>query len=114
MIDVNDEKSILSRIQEQARAGNYELTLHARHEMVTEATGRVRLEEMLQAIQSGAILENYPNFYKGPCCLLLGHTDEGRPLHIVCSTSLDMLVFITVYEPTPPDWAKPTKRGSKS
>lgn len=113
MLDVRDRAAILSRIQAQARAEDYDLTLHARQEMVSEETGRIRLSEMLEAIARAEVLENYPDFYKGPCCLLYGDTDAGRPLHLVCSTSLDTLVIITVYEPTAPAWATPTKRGEK-
>ena len=50
----------------------------------------------------------------GSCCLLGGRTREGRPLHIVCTTSHPLAIIITVYEPKPPKWATPNERGSKT
>jgi hypothetical protein len=93
-----------------ARAESYQLTRHARQEMVSEETDRVRIAEMLQAAGRAQVLENYPDFYKGPCCLIFGETDAGRPLHLVCSTTRPELIFVTVYEPTPPAWETPTQR----
>ncbi len=108
------QQRIQQRIQRQAAAENFALTQHVRQEMAGEETGRIRTTELLQAAQRCQVLENYPDFYKGPCCLICGDTEAGRPLHMVCSTSLPTLVFITVYEPTPPDWITPTKRGTSS
>ncbi len=108
-MDIDDPKAILERIQAQAATGRVFLTQHARQEMVDEA---ITVEEILQAITTGRLLENYAGFYKGPCCLVSGQ-GQGRPIHIVCSTSLPELVIITVYEPKPPKWVTPTQRGQK-
>jgi hypothetical protein len=102
-------EEILRRIREQAIRGEIRLTLHAHQEMVEEA---ISYGEILQAIKSGQILENYPEHKRGPCCLLGGVTQTGRPLHIVCTTAQPMLVIITVYEPKPPKWVTPTQRGA--
>lgn len=102
-------EEILRRIREQAIRGEVRLTLHAHQEMVEEA---ISYEEILQAIVSGQILEDYPEHKRGPCCLLGGVTQAGRSLHIVCTTAQPILVIITVYEPKPPKWVTPTQRGS--
>lgn len=102
-------EGILRRIREQAIRGEVRLTLHAHQEMVEEA---ISYEEILQAIVSGQILEDYPEHKRGPCCLLGGVTQAGRSLHIVCTTAQPILVIITVYEPKPPKWVTPTQRGS--
>lgn len=100
---------ILRRIREQALRGEVRITLHAHQEMVEEG---ISYEEVLQAIASGQILENYPQHKRGPCCLLGGVTQTGRPLHVVCTTNQPMLIIITVYEPRPPKWVTPTQRRS--
>ena len=76
--------------------------------MVAES---ILLSEVLEAIASSQLLENYPERRRGACCLTLGHTRAGRPLHIVCTTEAPLLIIITVYEPKPPKWVTPTKRG---
>jgi hypothetical protein len=70
----------------------------------------IALGEVLEALGSAVVLEDYPEHRRGPCCLVLGYTKRGRPLHVVCTSSLPALVVITVYEPQPPKWATPTQR----
>lgn len=106
--DPADQPAILARIRAQAAEGAIRVSEHAAGKLVKEA---VTHAELLAAIADGRILENYPTYFKGPCCLLYGNTGGGRPLHIVCSTTAPELVIITVYEPTPPKWLSPTRRG---
>ncbi len=102
--------AILAQIQRQATARALRITDHAREEMEVES---ITLAEVLEAIASGQIIENYPDHRRGSCCLLSGLTNRMRPLHIVCTTSLSLLVIITVYIPTPPKWVNPTERSSR-
>jgi hypothetical protein len=97
----------LVRIQAQAFARAIRVTDHTREEMEAEA---ITQAEVLEAITAGQIIENYPDHQRGACCLLSGRTAKGRPLHVVCTTSLPLLVIITVYVPTPPKWTNPTER----
>jgi hypothetical protein len=62
------------------------------------------------AIATGQILENDPLHRRGACCLLHGHTRNGRALHAVCTSSHPLLILITVYEPKAPKWVTPTQR----
>ena len=98
-------RKTLTLIQAQAKDRNLRVTQHGQQEMVEED---ISLDEVLAAIYDGRILENYPEHRRGPCCLLGGVTDNGRPLHIVCTTAQPTLV----YEPRPPKWMTPTQRGN--
>ena len=100
-------KAALEQIRAQADVENIRVTQHAQQEMADED---IILDEVLEAIATGQILENYPKHRRGACCLLNGVTKEGRPLHIVCTTRQLMLIIITVYEPKPPKWKTPTQR----
>jgi hypothetical protein len=97
----------LETIRAQAVAGQLRITAHAQQEMVEED---IVLDEVLQSIIAARIVEYYPEHQRGPCCLLFGKTEEGRPLHIVCTTAQPVLIIITVYEPKPPKWVTPTQR----
>ena len=101
---------VLARIRAQATARAIRITDHAREEMEEEA---IVLAEVLEAIANSQIIENYPDHRRGSCCLLSGITAQRRSLHIVCTTSLSLLVIITVYVPGPPKWVNPTKRSIK-
>ncbi len=103
-----DSEVLLDRIQRQMEEGSLRLTLHAQQEMVDE---NVKVDDIYDAIATGQVLENYPQHRRGACCLLCGHTHQGRFLHIVCTTANSKLIVITVYEPRPPKWITPTYRG---
>lgn len=107
-IDPHDTVRALAWIREQAATGAYRITQHAAAEMDDED---VLLDDVLDAIASGEILENYPEHRRGACCLLGGTTSSGRPLHIVCTTTGPILILITVYEPKLPKWKTPTERN---
>ena len=106
-VDPANLEAILERIRAQAGAENIRITQHAQQEMVEE---NITLDEVLEAIATGQILENYPKHRRGACCLLNGFTRQGRPLHIICATTRPVLIIITVYEPRPPKWITPTRR----
>jgi len=105
--DVSNLEAILKQVRAQAATENIRVTQHAQQEMVEE---NITLDEVLQAIATAQILENYPEHKRGPCCLLNGVTDNGRPVHIVCTTAQPVLIIITVYEPKLPKWVTPTQR----
>ena len=102
---------ILKQIRICANEENIRFTVHAQQEMVEEA---ITLDEVLEAIKVGHILENYPEHRRGACCLLNGFTSNRRPLHIVCTTVRPTLILITVYEPKPPKWITPIQRRSNA
>lgn len=105
--DSSDPQTDLECIKEQASAENVRVTLHAHQEMVEE---EITLEDVLDAIESSRLVENYPEHRRGACCLLCGYTRNGRPIHVVCTTGREELIVITVYEPKLPKWVTPTRR----
>lgn len=98
----------LEQLRRQAATENVRITQHAQQEMVEE---EITFDELLEAIVGGEVLENYPEHRRGACCLVNGATNEGRPLHIVCTTALPVLIIITSYEPKAPQWVTPVERN---
>lgn len=65
---------------------------------------------VVQAILSGEIVEQYPDDYPYPSCLLLG----GNPaLHVVCGQGPDEVWMITAYHPDPAEWEDDLKTRKK-
>jgi hypothetical protein len=96
-------------IKSQVKSGNYELTIHADDERINEELTFAELEE---ALTEGDVIEDYPDDPRGASCLLLGHTKQDKPLHIVCGkTNLRRLLLITVYIPQLPKWLDPRTRN---
>jgi len=105
-----DWQQVMAGIRAQVETESVRVTRHAHEEMVAE---EITLHGVFEAIGRGEILENYPEHRRGPCCLVSGCTDQGRPLHVVCTTAQSLLIVITVYEPQPPRWITPTRRGGQ-
>ena len=109
-VDPKNLETVLAEVRAQADMENIRVTQHAQQEMIEED---ITLNQVLEAITTGQILENYPEHRRGTCCLLYGRTQSHRPLHIVCTTTQPMLIIITVYEPKTPKWITPTQRRSQ-
>ena len=90
-------ENLLAGIRSLAAAEALQVTPHAQQEMVEE---EITLDEVLQSIRHGEILEDYPEHWRGACCRVDGFTDEDRTLDIVCTTGQPLLILITAY-PTP-------------
>ncbi len=102
-------ESIARRLAEQAIRNELRVAVHAHQEMVEED---INYESLRQALSGCRVIENYPEHRRGPCCLVCGQTRQGRYVHVVCTTSVEVAVIITVYEPKPQKWLSPFQRGS--
>lgn len=91
---------IYDEFRKQYRPGNFILSLHAQ---VKATQRRITSTEMIEAIQNGEIIEDYPDDKYGPSCLILGKTQTGRALHIQVSYP-PLGKVITVYDPDPDKW----------
>jgi len=105
--DPDDAAAALVRLRAQVAGGHLRVTQHAQQEMFAEA---FTLDDVMAAIGSSQLVEDYPDHRRGSCCLLNGETAAGRPVHVVCTTGHPIVIIITVYEPLPPTWATPTQR----
>lgn len=59
---------------------------------------------VIQSIHSGEIIEQYPDDYPYPSCLLLGLTETGEALHVVCGIGDGDVWVITAYQPDTSEW----------
>jgi hypothetical protein len=103
-----DPASMLKLFKEAVHKQQVKISLHAAEEALTEHITRAEIEAALLGAQ---VLEDYPDWWLGPSCLVYGQAYTGRDLHIVVSYSELPVTVITVYEPRPPKWRTPTIRG---
>ena len=83
--------------------------------MESEPFGLIRVDEVLQALDAGKIVEEYPDDQPYSSCLILGRTLAGRPLHIVCApvSTERRLIVITTYQPDPERWEADLKQRKR-
>lgn len=89
-----------SVIVEAFRAQRYPFFAHASDRA---AKRNIRSTEIEQAIATGHVIEDYPDDKYGPSCLIVGHTQAQRPLHIQVSYPPNVQI-ITIYEPSIDEW----------
>jgi len=69
------------------------------------------LNDVEQALLSGRILEQYEDTGRGESCLLVGFSNAGKPVHVVCGRMGKWMVIITVYIPSPPKFVTSFQRS---
>jgi hypothetical protein len=98
----------IEQILRQLTNGEFEFTHHALRRVVER---NISESEIRQAARNGRIIEDYPDDKYSPSCLILGFTQEGRPLHIQVSyAETEKVRIITLYEPDPDEWIEFSKR----
>jgi hypothetical protein len=66
----------------------------------------ISMDDVISALTNGEIIEQYPSDYPFPSCLVLGRTQEGKTLHVVCGSSASELWLVTAYIPSPAEWTE--------
>ena len=74
----------------------------------------IRIDDVKAVLVNGEIIEQYPNDYPFPSCLVLGHTAAGHPLHVVCGSNGVELWLITAYFPNPFEWTNDFRQRRKT
>lgn len=80
------------------------------HVMIRLLQRGISTNDVEYAIIHGEIIEQYPDDYPYPSCLVLGATIAGKHLHVVCGATNERLWLITAYYPNPDEWSPDFKR----
>lgn len=91
----------IEEFQRIDRAESIVITQHSRKRMSERG---IVLADVMGTIKNGEIIEQYPDDFPFPSCLILGSTNDSRPLHVVASVNEDMIYLITAYFPDAESW----------
>ena len=67
------------------------------------------LKDLLASAEFGVVVEDYPDFPKGPCVLILQQDSNGAPIHVVWGIPKGRqspAVLITAYRPDRSIWSE--------
>ena len=98
----------MSQTLEQIRAlvarGDVRVSDHGYEEL---AADRLLVREVIDGLAGAVVVEDYPDYPKGPCALVLQQDSNGQPVHVVWGIPLGQgspAVVVTAYRPDPAQW----------
>jgi len=73
----------------------------------------ISITDVKSCITSGEIIEDYPDDFPYPSCLIYGQAEESKVLHVVVGTDEEILYIITAYIPNPVKFEEDLKTRRK-
>lgn len=92
------------RIVELVRGGNVQISVHGYDEMAADG---ILAGEAIEGAVVATVVEDYPDYFKGPCTLVLQRDRGGNPIHVVWGIPRERTspaVLVTAYRPDPMRW----------
>ena len=80
------------------------------------AADDIFINDIIQGVTNGIVVEDYPNFPKGACVLVLQEDSDGNPIHVVWGIpkgGSSPAVIVTAYRPDLRKWSADFRRRKK-
>jgi hypothetical protein len=93
--------------------GDVVVSVHGYDELTRD---HILVREVLEGIPSSLAVEDYLDYGKGPCTLVLQRDQQGNPLHVVWGIpkgKSSSAVLVTAYRPDPNRWSDDFIRRKK-
>ena len=97
------------RIRDLVAREEVRISEHGYEELTRDG---ILVAEVVAGTTSGEVVEDYPNFPKGPCVLVL-QRDAVGPIHVVWGIPRNRVspaVVVTAYRPDPEKWSTDFRR----
>jgi Domain of unknown function (DUF4258) len=94
---------LIEEIRQKITGDQFEFSKHAVDQSILRG---IRVQEIIEAVTTGQVIEDYPDDKYGPSCLVSGLTLSNRNIHIQCSyPSRALIKIIILYEPDLTQWS---------
>ena len=93
-----------TRVSELVAAGTWKISEHALDELIADD---IFVSDIVAGVAKATLVEDYPDYKKGPCTLVLHSDGDGSPVHALWGIprgASSPAVLITAYRPDPDRW----------
>ena len=97
-------RGLVDRIQTLINAGEVRISEHGYDEMTDDD---LAARELITGVSEAIVIEEYLDYPKGPCILVLQKDRTGNPVHVVWGIPKGLekpAVLVTAYRPNPDQW----------
>ena len=95
----------LQLVQELVAHGEVRISEHGYDELSADA---ISVKDLLFGVSDAEVVEDYPEYFKGPCVLALQKDETGKPIHVVWGIAKNTTapaVAVTAYRPEAGKWS---------
>jgi hypothetical protein len=104
---------MLDQIKTLVARGEIRISDHGYDEL---AADNLLARDVVSGVPAAELVEDYPDFPKGPCVLVLQQDRDGRPIHVVWGIpkgEATPAVLVTAYRPAAERWSSDFRRRKK-
>ena len=99
----------LQLIQQLVARGEVRISEHGYDELSVD---NISVRDILSGVPDAVLVEDYPEYFKGPCVLVLQRNPSGTPVHVVWGIpkgATTPAVVVTAYRPQTDKWSEDLK-----
>lgn len=96
--------NIFAQVVRLIQEGQIRISAHGYDEL---AKDNILVRDVVQGIHNSTVIEEYPDYHRGPCILVKQMDGQKYPIHIVWGIargSQGPAVLVTGYRPDPDRW----------